>query len=87
MALPTQDRERRLKISLLRYFTQGHSIHILGQEADKFPGFTADELKDAARGLVAAGFLKRARGRTKAATYLISEDGLATLTALEALED
>ena len=80
-------RSRKLSIALLRYFQVGHTLARLSAHAADFPGYTADELKDAARGLIAAGFVRRARGKTKDSVFLITQDGLATLAALEELED
>ena len=39
MVLPTEARERRLKIELLSYFKAGHSIAMLGADAGKFSDF------------------------------------------------
>lgn len=85
MASKTQNRDRQLKILLLRYFREGHSIFALGQAADEFPGFSRDELQEAAKGLVKARFIERVRGRTKNAVYITTPDGEATLAALETL--
>jgi hypothetical protein len=79
----TEERQRALKVALLRYFEIGHSLSRMTREIDQFPGFTADELKDTARGLIASGFLKHARGRTRAATYVMSRDGKLVLDLLE----
>ena len=69
MVLPTEARERRLKIELLSYFKAGHSIATLGADAGKFSDFTADELQLAALGLRDSGFIKKVRGRTRDVVY------------------
>ena len=74
---------RRLKVALLKYFQAGHTLAKLGAESDQFaPDFTRQELQDAARGLVAAKFLRRIRGKTRDSVYITSEDGKTTLAAL-----
>ncbi len=80
-------RSRKLSIALLRYFQVGHTLSRLSAHAADFPGYTADELKDASRGLIASGFIKLVRGRTKASLYLRTSDGDVVLNSLEELED
>lgn len=72
-------------MTLLRHFILARSMAALGQDAGDFPACSRAELQRVARGLVAAGFLRRVRGKTRGAVYMVSQDGLTTLHALETL--
>jgi hypothetical protein len=87
VTMPAASKERRLRILLLSYFKQGHSISRLSQEAQRFPDFSRGELKRVARALADVGLITRIRGATKGTVFLITQDGLATLAALEELEN
>jgi predicted transcriptional regulator len=81
---PADQRRRRLTITLLQFFTLAHSMTAVSQEAGEF---SREEMQEAARGLIAAGFLCRVKGKTRGAVYVLTQEGLAALKALEAMED
>ncbi len=84
---PADPRTRRLTVALLRFFIVAHSMAAVSQEGGALSGYSRRERRHAARGLLAAGFLRQVRGKTRGTVYVLTQDGLAALRALEALDD
>ncbi len=84
---PADPRIRRLTIALLRFFAVAHSMAAVSQEGGTLSGYSRRERRHTAHGLLAAGFLRQVRGKTRGTVYVLTQDGLAALRALEALDD
>lgn len=83
---PADPRIHRLTIALLRFFTVAHSMPAVSQDTGTLSGYSRRERRHTARGLLAAGFLHQVRGKTRGTVYVLTQDGLAALRALEALD-